>query len=94
MRFAVSGTGDASPRRLYAIIPAAGEFQEPKVAKDLELLADFGLEVFVLRVQPGKRGRESVNLAQREFVFAQLPHNVQHVERPAAGAIAFCLKAI
>ena len=79
---------------LQTVPAAAEEFQETKVAKDLELLPYFWFDMFVLRVQAGKRGRESVNLAQREFVFAPLPHNVQHVERPAAGAIAFCLKAI
>ena len=49
---------------------ATKEFEEAKVAKDLELLADFVADVGVVGMEFGQSAGVSVNIGKSEFQFA------------------------
>jgi hypothetical protein len=44
------------------------EFEEAEVAEDLELLADFGADVAICRIQFGKLWFERISIHEREFL--------------------------
>jgi hypothetical protein len=62
----------------------AEKFEEAEVAEDLELLADFGLDVAVGGMELGEFVGVRVNVGQGEFEFAQGLHDLQDVEGPAS----------
>jgi len=54
-----------------AVGAAVEEFEEVQVAKDLELLADFVVDVMVLRVEFGQLVCVVVHFGEYKFIFVQ-----------------------
>src|SRR5208282_3740679 len=62
-----------------AVAAAAKEFQASKVAEDLELLADFVVDVGVVRMELGEGGGVGVDIGKLEFRFVQRLNHLQRV---------------
>jgi hypothetical protein len=62
----------------------AEEFEEAEIAEDLELLADFGLDVVIVGVEFFEGVFEGVDFGQLEFGFSEGADGVEDVEGPAA----------
>ncbi len=59
---------EGNNRLFESIGTAAEEFEESKVAEDLELLADFVADVAIGGMQFGKLWFERINIREREFL--------------------------
>lgn len=62
-----------------AVFTAAEEFQEAQVAKDLELLPDFGLDVVIAGVELSEGLFLFVDFLEREFLFVKSFYDLQNV---------------
>jgi len=58
--------------------------QQPCVAENLELLADFGPDISIIWMKPLQFAGEGVGVGGRERRFAEAADGVEHVQRPAA----------
>ena len=57
--------------------------QQPSVAQDLELLADFGSDISIIWMKLLQFSVVSINVVVGEFGFAKPSNDVQHIQRPA-----------
>jgi hypothetical protein len=67
-----------------AVIATAEEFNEAEVAEDLELLADFGADVAIGRMEFGKGVNVSIDIGKGEFGLFQGLNDLENIQRPAA----------
>lgn len=64
----------------------AHEIQHPRIAQDLQLLANLWADVHVIRMKRGGVFIESVGIRKPKLAISNLMHDAQNVERPAAFA--------
>ena len=67
--------------------------QQAGIPQHLQLLADFVADVAIVRMQLFQLAGVRVNILVLEFRFAESPHDVQHVQRPAGFGFGKFLEA-
>jgi len=73
-----------APSSAKAVVAARNELDVPAIAEILKLLADFGSDVLIARIETAQMALERVDFVESEVSLAERLNALHHIEQPAA----------